>query len=190
MADQSSDPATPARPSTPRWVKLLGIAALGIVAVVAAVMVLSGGSHGPGMHTAGGAQASPSTGTGGGHGLGGPADAADATRTVKISTLDAMAYEPGAIDVSAGEAITFVVTNAGQATHEFTIGDAAMQQEHANAMAHMPAGMAHALPNSITLKPGESKQLTWRFGDAGTLEYACHESGHYGAGMRGQINVS
>lgn len=82
-----------------------------------------------------------------------------------------------------------MVTNIGRAAHEFTLGDAAMQLEHAAAMAHMPAGMAHDLPNSITLQPGETKELTWRFGNAGTLEYGCHEAGHYGAGMRGGINV-
>ena len=31
--------------------------------------------------------------------------------------------------------------------------------------------------------------MTWRFGAAGAIEYACHEPGHYDAGMRGQITV-
>jgi uncharacterized cupredoxin-like copper-binding protein len=86
--------------------------------------------------------------------------------------------------------VTFVVTNTGHAVHDFTLGDAAMQQEHAQAMAHIPAGMAHDAPNSITLEPGTTKQLTWRFGDAATLEYGCHEAGHYQAGMRGQVMVT
>ena len=85
--------------------------------------------------------------------------------------------------------MTFVVTNSGQAVHEFTLGDAAMQQDHADDMADMPDGMAHDLPNSVALQPGETKQLTWRFGDGGTFEYACHEPGHYEAGMRGQLTV-
>ncbi len=83
-----------------------------------------------------------------------------------------------------------MVTNTGQAVHEFTLGDDAMQQEHAAAMAHMPAGMAHELPNSVTLQPGETKQLAWRFGEAATLEYACHQSDHYEAGMRGPITIT
>jgi uncharacterized cupredoxin-like copper-binding protein len=49
--------------------------------------------------------------------------------------------------------------------------------------------MAHDLPDSVTLQPGETKQLTWRFSDGGTFEYACHEPGHYEGGMRGQITV-
>jgi uncharacterized cupredoxin-like copper-binding protein len=190
MADETSDPAAPARPATPRWVKLFGLGALGFVLVVAGVMLLSGGAHGPGMHTPSGGRASPSAGTASGTGVGGPADAAHATRSIEVSTHDTMAYEPAAIKVAAGETITFVVTNVGQSTHEFTIGNAAMQQEHADAMAHMPAGMAHDLPNSITLQPGETKELTWQFGHAGPLEYGCHEHGHYDAGMHGQISVS
>jgi uncharacterized cupredoxin-like copper-binding protein len=65
-----------------------------------------------------------------------------------------------------------------------------MQQEHADAMAHLPEGMPHDLPNSVSLEPGETKELTWRFGHPGTLEYACHEPGHYQAGMRGRLTVS
>jgi uncharacterized cupredoxin-like copper-binding protein len=90
----------------------------------------------------------------------------------------------------AREALTFVVTNSGQAVHEFTLGDAAMQHQHADEMAQMADAMAHHRPNSITLQPGETKQLTWRFGDSGTLEYGCHEPGHYQAGMRGQIMIT
>jgi uncharacterized cupredoxin-like copper-binding protein len=101
-----------------------------------------------------------------------------------------MAFEPTSLHVSPGEAVTFVVTNAGQSAHEFTLGDAAMQQEHADAMAHMPAGMHHELPNSLSLEPGQTRQLTWRFSEVGTLEFACHEPGHYDAGMRGTITVS
>lgn len=190
MADQSSNPTTPTRPGTPRWVVLLGISTLALVLVVAGVMIVSGGNHGPGMHNPAAGQASPSVGSVGGAGIGGPANQADATRTVEITTLDTMAYEPSAITVSIGEVVTFVVTNDGRATHEFTIGDTAMQQEHEKAMAHMPDGMTHALPNSIAIQPGETKQLTWRFGDAGALEFGCHEPGHYGAGMHGQIAVT
>lgn len=31
---------------------------------------------------------------------------------------------------------------------------------------------------------------TWQFSHAGTLEFACHEPGHYETGMRGQLIVS
>lgn len=193
MADQPSGPATHDRPGTPRWVKAFAIGAVVSIFLVAAVTLIGGGSHGPGLHApsiAAHDQASPSTAGIHAGGVGEPVNANEAARTVQVTTLDTMAFEPGGIDVSPGEAVTFVVTNGGQAVHEFTLGDATMQQEHADAMAHMPDGMAHDLPNSITLQPGETKELAWRFGQAGTLEYACHEPGHYEAGMRSQITIS
>lgn len=188
--DRYTDTST--RPGTPRWVKALGITVLAVVLLVVAVMVIGGGEHGPGCHEAMGdagsetrvGTESPTAG-----GVGGPADTAEAARTIEVTALDTMAFEPAGIEVSAGEVVTFAVTNRGQAVHEFTLGDATMQHEHAEAMAHMPEGVAHALPNSITLQPGETHQLTWRFGEVGELEYACHEPGHYEAGMRGTMRV-
>lgn len=122
-------------------------------------------------------------------GVGEPADAADADRTIEVTTLDTMAYDPASISVASGETVTFSVTNGGDAPHEFTLGDQAMQDEHAEEMADMGSGMGHDEPNSISLQPGETKELTWRFGEAGTVIYACHEPGHYQAGMRGEITV-
>jgi uncharacterized cupredoxin-like copper-binding protein len=173
-------------------VKALGIGIVVVVLLVVVSMIIVGGQHGPGLHSPSGsdrAQIPSASGPSTARGIGGPADADESARTVEVTTFDTMAFEPGTIEVSAGEAVTFVVTNAGQAVHEFTLGDAAMQQEHANAMEHMRAGMTHDLPNSITLEPGETGQLTWRFGVAGTLEYACHEPGHFDGGMHGQITV-
>jgi uncharacterized cupredoxin-like copper-binding protein len=168
--------------TTPRWVKVMAIIA--IVAIALGILLLTAGGHGPGRHSGGGG-GQQSTG-----GVGGPADASEAARMVEVTTLDTMTFEPSSISVSAGETVTFVVTNTGQAIHEFTLGDAAMQREHAEAMAHMPARMVHDTPNSITLQPGETGQLTWRFGDAATLEYACHQPDHYEAGVRGQITIT
>jgi len=193
MIDSPPDPAVRRGPGTPGWVKATGIAAIIVGALAIVVMVIGGGDHGPGRHAASAGtdrqtEISDSSSTAGA--LGGQAEADETTRSIAVKTLDSMAFEPSSVDVSAGETVTFVVTNPGQAIHEFTVGDAAMQQEHAEVMAHMPAGVAHGLPNSVTLRPGETKQLTWRFGRSGTLEYACHEPGHYGAGMRGRITVT
>lgn len=165
---------------------------LGALALLFVVLSLSGvlpggpGGHGPGRHTGGD---DPSPGSHGINGVGGPAPSSEATRTVEVTTLDTMTFEPGTISVSTGEAITFVVANNGDVAHEFTLGDASMQEEHAEAMDHMPAGMAHDNPNSITVQPGETEQLTWRFGDA-TVEYACHQDDHHRAGMRGEVSIA
>jgi uncharacterized cupredoxin-like copper-binding protein len=184
-----------AKPHTrPRWVKVAMI--IGALVLLLAILSLTGvlpggpGGHGPGRHMGTDGDTAPTSEEQDTGGVGGPADAEEADRTVEVTTLDTMTFEPSTITVTAGETVAFVVTNTGNAVHEFTLGDAEMQQEHAEAMAHIPAGMAHDMPNSITLQPGETKQLTWRFGDAATLEFACHQPDHYEAGMRGQIAVT
>lgn len=169
----------------PRWWMVLGSAVILLLVLVVAFIVLRGGrdtAPARGQPSASKVDVSVA-------GVGGPAEADAAVRTVEITALDAMTFEPATIEVAAGEAVTFKVTNAGETVHEFILGDAAMQRDYAEAMAHMPDGLPHDLPNAITLQPGETKELTWRFGDAGVLEYACHEPGHYEAGMRGQISV-
>ena len=154
----SHEPRMDQRPKTPRWVLALGGGLLAVILLAILVMVLGGGQHGPGMHLGGGgAPASPSASAASDVGAGEPADESEARRTVEITTADAMRFEPAAIAVAPGEVVTFVVTNSGQAAHEFTLGDAAMQQEHAEAMGHMPAGMRHDLPNSVALEPGETE---------------------------------
>jgi uncharacterized cupredoxin-like copper-binding protein len=120
--------------------------------------------------------------------MGEPADPSDATRTIAVEAFD-MAFDPQTISVEPGEVVTFEVTNTGEAVHEFFLGDSAMQQEHADEMADMDGDMVHDEPYSIRLQPGETKQLTWRFADSGNVEFACHEPGHYQAGMHGQISV-
>jgi uncharacterized cupredoxin-like copper-binding protein len=42
---------------------------------------------------------------------------------------------------------------------------------------------------ALTLAPGETKETTITFDDAGTIEYACHVEGHYDGGMIGTLNV-
>lgn len=183
--DVTGGPAADRPPATPRWVKVFGI--IGIILLILVLLLVIGnlvglgGAHGPGRHgSSSGGQERPG-------GSGGPAAAEAATHPIAVTARDTMTFEPSRVTVAAGEMVTFVVTNTGQAVHDFTLGDAAMHQELANARAH---GMAHDGPSSIRLQPGETKQLRWRFADAGTLEYACHEPSYYQAGMRGQITIS
>jgi uncharacterized cupredoxin-like copper-binding protein len=120
--------------------------------------------------------------------MGEPAAPSEATRTISVEAFD-MAFDPETISVEPGEVVTFEVTNTGEAVHEFFLGDRAMQQEHADEMADMDGNMAHDEPYSIRLEPGETKELTWRFAESGEIEFACHEPGHYQAGMHGRISV-
>jgi uncharacterized cupredoxin-like copper-binding protein len=177
---------TGVRPGTPRWVKVFGIIVIVLVLLVGIVMVTRlGGEHGPGRHIPG-SDAQPSSGPESTGGVSGPAAPSASARTVEVITLDTMNFEPNRINVSAGE----MVTSSGQAVHEFTLGNAAMQQQHADEMARKADGMTHNEPNSISLQPRETRQLIWRFGDSGILEYACHEPGHYQAGRRGQLTIT
>lgn len=114
-----------------------------------------------------------------------PADSADADREIEVTTSDALSFEPDSIPVKQGEVVTFVITNEGEAVHEFVLGDEAYQQAHED---DMHSGMDHA-DNAVTIEPGKTKSLTWEFTDAGEILYGCHVPGHYEGGMVGTIEV-
>lgn len=126
--------------------------------------------------------------------FGEPADAADADRSITIEMTDALRFEPDEIDVAAGETITFVLENTGSILHEFTIGDEEFQEHHEEEMAEMlEMGQTMMVdePNAISVQPGETRELTWRFTEEpGDLLFGCHEPGHYPGGMVGMIHVA
>lgn len=117
-----------------------------------------------------------------------PGDSGRVSRTIRIAARD-IEYDEPEIRVRAGETVKFVVTNAGRLRHEFMIGDAAEQREHAEMMRQMP-DMVHDDASTITLDPGETKSVVWQFTNAGLLEAACHITGHYEAGMKIRIVVA
>ncbi|MGH2661134.1 MAG: cupredoxin domain-containing protein, partial [Actinomycetota bacterium] len=55
-------------------------------------------------------------------------------RTVAVSALDSLRFEPAEIRVQSGEMVRFVVTNEGSGEHEFVLGDEATQMEHEGEM--------------------------------------------------------
>lgn len=125
--------------------------------------------------------------------FGKPADAADADRVIEIDANDDFTFGPEAIEVTAGEIITFVITNTGNLPHDFTLGDDATQDAHEAEMAEM-AGMtaddeAHGDANAVIVAAGETAELTWHFSESGSLLMGCHQPGHYAAGMKGAIKV-
>ena len=120
--------------------------------------------------------------------FGEPADAASADRVIEITASDDFRFDPASIEVSAGETVTFRVTNTGAIPHDFTLGDEATQQSHAEEMEEMP-DMEMSDPNAMALAPGETQELTWHFTESGDLLIGCHETGHYEAGMKAQITV-
>lgn len=120
--------------------------------------------------------------------FGEPADAADADRTVEITASDDLTFDPSEITVSPGEVITFRVINDGQIPHDFVLGDEAAQDEHEEEMAEME-DMEHDEPNTLSVAAGETKELTWKFGEDGTVIFGCHQPGHYDGGMLGHVTV-
>jgi putative copper resistance protein D len=126
--------------------------------------------------------------------FGEPAQPAEAMRVVRIEATDEMRFKPDALTVSPGEVIRFDVTNTGKIRHEFVLGDEKVQREREEMMQTMPMKPGEAMPdeaNAISIAPGETKFLTWRFSaSSGKVLYACHERGHYAAGMKGVILFS
>ena len=117
-----------------------------------------------------------------------PAATSTALR-VDVTLSDALKIEPSSMTVPAGVPVTFVVTNSGAIDHEFYLGDEAAQAEHEQEMATM-GGMTHDEPEGIAVKPGETKELTYTFAQAGETLAGCHVVGHYGGGMKATITVT
>ena len=116
-----------------------------------------------------------------------PGSTAAALR-IEVKLTDALKMEPAAMTVKAGQPVTFVVTNAGAIDHEFYLGDEAAQADQEQMM--QSGQMAHDTPEGISLKPGETKELTYTFNAASQTLAGCHIAGHYAAGMKATITVT
>ena len=70
----------------------------------------------------------------------------------------------------------------------FVMGSLAELKEHAKIMTKFPE-MEHDDPNAISVEPGKTGELVWRFTKAGKFDFACLVPGHFEAGMQGKIAV-
>lgn len=127
------------------------------------------------------------------HGVyGEPGDSQKVDRTITITATE-IAFDLKDIKVKKGETIRFVLINKGEQPHELSIGDAAEQAEHRQMMIDMAgmsmAEMHHGEGNTISVEPGETNDLIWKFTKAGTFEFACNYPGHADLGMQGTITV-
>ena len=121
--------------------------------------------------------------------IGEPGKAADAKRTVTVNMLDSMRFTPQSITVKQGETIKFIVKNSGKVKHEMVLGTEKELKEHYEVMKKNPE-MEHADDNQITVQPGKSGEIIWRFTKAGKVNFACLQPGHYDAGMKGFVTVT
>lgn len=142
-------------------------AALGAVALFLASACTSGGATDP----------PPTTGS----------PAAGATSTIEVTMTDDLRYEPAEFRVNAGETVRFVVHNAGQAVHEFYVGDEEAQQHHEEEMRE--GGMSHGEAHGVSVEPGATETLEYTFAEAGELLVGCHEPGHYDGGMVARVVI-
>lgn len=121
-------------------------------------------------------------------------------RTVQVDMVEHAFNAAELGTVKKGETITFKFTNTGAVGHEAIIGDAAAQlayteqlqkitNDHAGAAAHGDDGHDDHPGGAIHLAPGATDELTYTFSEAGEVEIACYEVGHYEAGMKLTIGV-
>ena len=70
--------------------------------------------------------------------------------------------------------MTFRVTNEGALTHDFTLGDAELQDAHDVEMAEMAGMMMEDEANAFMIESGQTKEMTWHFDEATDLLAGCH----------------
>ncbi len=99
-------------------------------------------------------------------------------RVIHIAVTDLLLFDPTVVSVQQGETITFRISNAGLASHEFKVGP----------MADV-FGDNPSTPEVADITPGSTKQLTYTFTGTGPYAYACHAPGHFENGMFGFVNV-
>jgi plastocyanin len=100
-----------------------------------------------------------------------------APRVVSILAGPRSNFTPTDVAIVAGETITFTVTGMGPSAHEFKVGPLDVVVADGDA------------PEIADISMMETKSLTYTFAGPGPFAYACHEPGHFEAGMRGAITV-
>jgi uncharacterized cupredoxin-like copper-binding protein len=118
---------------------------------------------------------------------GAPGKAAEVGRTVRVEARDT-AFDVKQIQVRAGETVRFVIVNRGKLPHEFAIASAVEGEEH-RAMMRANPEMRHDEPNRVSLRPGETRELVWKFGRSADVEFSCDIPGHAEQGMKGTFRL-
>jgi uncharacterized cupredoxin-like copper-binding protein len=113
-----------------------------------------------------------------------------ADRRIEVSMQDDMrfVFNPALESIKEGETIEFRLRNDGAIQHEFSIGNAEDQVEHAAMMKSMP-NMKHKDPNTVSLASGESTTLSWKFMGKDTVVFACNIPGHFQSGMKHAMTI-
>ena len=102
------------------------------------------------------------------------------------TTLEAVASKPVSLtfkNTSTGQNHNWVLVNGGDDVAQ-TVADSA-----AAAADYLPTDKADVLANTKLLPGGQSETISFTAPAAGTYTYICTYPGHYGAGMKGTLNV-
>lgn len=161
-----------------------------IILTVVAALTLSHGlgwAHSPDKQPA--KSTAPTDSHGHGASVGEPGDVRRVTRVVAVTMTDEMRFQPASITVKQGQTVKLVVKNAGLIRHELVIGTHAELEDHAKLMQKFPE-MEHDDPNAVTVEPGKTGALIWKFTKDGTFEFGCLMPGHYETGMVGKLHVT
>ena len=121
--------------------------------------------------------------------IGEAGDPAHVDRTVTVDMSDSMRFAPASIPVRRGETVRFVVRNGGLLKHEMVLGTEHELKEHYELMKKFPE-MEHSDPQMVTVAPGKTGEIVWRFTRSGKVDFACLQPGHYDAGMKGLVIVA
>lgn len=114
-------------------------------------------------------------------------------RTVRLTMVDEVRFEPDRVEVQQGETVRFFVVDETGFAHEAFIGTAREQADHAGIHAVMTAeeqAQTTHFGYGIHIAANGSGEFVYHFGDAGTFYIGCHYPGHYEAGMRVTIEVT
>jgi uncharacterized cupredoxin-like copper-binding protein len=102
-------------------------------------------------------------------------------RDIALSMSDDLMFMPMAVQVRKDETIRFILTNNGTAVHEFQVGPAAQ------VAADKVDGVI--VVEKDELDAGSTHEVVYTFKGSGPFAFACHEPGHYEAGMKGTIEL-
>lgn len=117
------------------------------------------------------------------------------SKTIEVSMTD-NEFTPNSFDVEAGQEVTFRFTNDGSVDHEAIVGDKEEQAAHEAEMSGDSGGDMEGMDHggsdtdAITVKPGDTGELTQTFDSTGNVILGCHVPGHYDAGMKATISVT
>ena len=102
-------------------------------------------------------------------------------RLVHVDMSDELKFNPSTVTVAPGETIRFLITNSGTVTHEMALGPA-------------DKVAADEIDGKIVveadeIEAGMLKGFVYTFDGPGPYGFACHEPGHFEAGMIGTVII-